>query len=60
MKRELSACVIQKFNGYELIGNSINSTERKDLVLIDIGYEPTLKENKSIECFFCTKNLSWI
>ena len=52
MKRELSACVIQKFNGYELIRNSLNSKERKDFVPIDIVYKPTLKEIKSIECFF--------
>ena len=29
MKKELSACVIQKFNGYELLRNHLNSRERK-------------------------------
>ena len=43
MKRELSACVIQKLNGYELIRNSLNSKNRKDFVPIDIVYKPTLK-----------------
>ena len=55
MKRELSACVIQNFNGYKLIRNSLNSKERKDFVPVDIVYEPVLNENKSIECFFAPK-----
>ena len=55
MKRELSACVIQKFNGYELIRNLLNSKERKDFVPIHIVYEPTLNENKPIECFYALK-----
>ena len=52
MKRELSSCVIQKFNGYELLRNNLNSSEKKDFIPIDIIYEPTLDENKKIECFF--------
>ena len=52
MKRELSSCVIQKFNGYELIRNNLNVLEKKDFIPIDIVYQPTLDENKKIECFF--------
>ena len=52
MKRELSACIIQKFNGYELLRNHLNSTERKNFIPIDIVYEPTLNEKKTIVCFF--------
>lgn len=55
MKRELSACTIQKFNGYELLRNHLNSRERKDFMLIDVVYEPTLNKNKSVECFFAPK-----
>ena len=55
MKRELSACIIQKFNGYELLRNHLNSIERKDFIPIDVVYEPTLNENKIIECFFAPK-----
>ena len=29
MKRELSSCVIQKFNGYELLRNNLNVLEKK-------------------------------
>ena len=52
MKRELSACIIQKFNGYELLRNHLNSTERKNFIPIDIVYKPTLNEKKPIVCFF--------
>ena len=55
MKGELSACGIQKFNGYELLINHLSSTERKDFIPIDVVYEPTLNENKAIECFFTPK-----
>ena len=55
MKLELSACIIQKFNGYELLRNHLNSIERKDFIPIDVVYEPTLNENKIIECFFAPK-----
>ena len=52
MKRELSPCVIQKFNGYELLRNNLNVHEERDFIPIDIVYEPTLDENKKIACFF--------
>ena len=52
MKRELSLFVIQKFNGYEMLRNNLNSLKKKDSIPIDIIYEPTLDENKKIECFF--------
>ena len=48
MKRKLSACIIQKFNGYELFRNHLNSTEQKDFIPIDVVYEPTLNEKKVI------------
>ena len=52
MKRELSACIVQMFNGYELLRNHLNLTERKNFILIDIVCEPTLNEKKPIVCFF--------
>ena len=55
MKQELSARIIQKFNGYEILRNHLNSIERKDFIPIDVVYEPTLNENKIIECFFAPK-----
>ena len=52
MKRELSACIIQKFNGYELLRNHLNATERKNFIPIDIVYQPTLNEKNPVVCFF--------
>ena len=42
MRAELSACVIQKFNGYDLLRNKLQRIEKKNLLPIDIVYEPTL------------------
>ena len=55
MKRELSSCIIQKFNGYELLRNNLNSFEKKDFIPLDIVYEPTLDENKKNWMFFCAR-----
>ena len=52
MKRELSSCIIKEFNGYELLRNNLNFSEKQDFIPIDIVYEQTLDENKKIECFF--------
>ena len=54
VRKELSACVIQKFNRYELLRNHLNSDEKQNYILIDIVYEPTLGDEKPIDCFFCT------
>ena len=52
MKRELSACIIEKFSEYKLLRNHLNSTERKKFIPNDIVYKPTLNEKKTITCFF--------
>ena len=52
MKAELFAYVIQEFNGYELLRSNLNYSEKKNLLPIDIVYEPTLNTEKPIECFF--------
>ena len=51
-KRELSACVVQKFNGYELLRNHLNSNERQNFVPVEIVYKPTLDDTKEINCYF--------
>ena len=55
MRAELSACVIQKFNGYDLLRANLKYSEKKNLLLIDIVYEPTLNTEKPIECFLHVK-----
>ena len=52
MRAELSACVIQKFNGYDLLRAYLKYSEKKNLIPIDIVFEPTLNTEKPIECFF--------
>ena len=52
VRRELSSCAIQKFNGYELLRNHLQQRKAKDFKLIDIVYEPTLDVNKPISCFY--------
>ena len=55
MRAELSACVIQKFNGYDLLRASLKYSEKKDLLPIDIVYELTLNTEKPIKCFFASE-----
>ena len=52
MRRELLACVIQKFNGYELLRNHLQHGERRHFFPIDVVYERTLDKKKTIFCFF--------
>ena len=52
MRKELPACAIQEFNGYELLRNHLNYVERKDFIPIGIVYEPTLDTKKPILCFY--------
>ena len=55
MRAELSTCVIQKFNGYDLLRANLKYSEKKDLLLIDIVYEPTFNTEKPIDCFFASE-----
>ena len=55
MRAELSACILQKFNGYDLLRASLKCSEKKDLLPIDIVYETTLNTEKPIECFFASE-----
>ena len=52
MRKELPACAIQEFDGYELLRNHLNYVERKDFILIDIVCESTLDTKKPILCFY--------
>ena len=52
MKIELSACVIEKFNGYEFLRSHLQSKEKIFFIPIDIVYEPTFNDEKPIKYFF--------
>ena len=52
MRAELFSCVIQKFNGYDLLKTQLSRDEKKNLLPLDIVYELTLDLNKPILCYF--------
>ena len=52
MKAELSSCVIRKFNGYDFLRSELRNNEQKNLLPLDIVYEPTQDTSKPIYCFF--------
>ena len=54
MEAELSACVIQKFNGYDILRTKLKKDEKKNLAPLDIVDELTHL------LFFCTKSLACI
>ena len=55
VKAELSSCVLQKFNGYDLLRVELALDKRKNLLPVDIVYEPTQDKNKPIYCYYAPK-----
>ena len=53
--RNLSACFVGKFNGYEVIRNDLARKERLDFQPIDIVYEPCFDETTPVICNFTPK-----
>ena len=54
--RDLSYCVINKFNGYNILKAEIKDEEKKVHQPIDIVYVPIKNSNEIINCYF-TDNL---
>ena len=52
---DLSSCVIQKFNRYEILKHQLKDQEKQFHEPVDIIYEP-VNDDSSIACFF-TGNL---
>ena len=52
--REVSSCVKQRFNGFNVLSIEYNKKIRKKFVSIDIIYKPVKKVDDIIECFFST------
>ena len=52
---EVSACVIQRFNGFNLVRLEFDHQIRRDFTPIDIIYKPVKKENEVLNCFFTDK-----
>ena len=52
---EVSACVIERFNGFTIIRLEFDNEIRKDFTPVDIIYKPVKKENTILNCFFTEK-----
>ena len=53
--RELSACIIERFNGFQIVRLEFDNEIRKDFKPINIIYKPVIKLNSIIDCFFTTQ-----
>ena len=49
---ELSSCIIQKFNRYDVLKTELKHYEKKNLLPLDTVYKPTQDKTKPIYCFF--------
>ena len=52
---EVSACVIERFNGFTIVRLQIDNEIRKEFLPIDIIYKPVKKQNAILNCFFTDK-----
>ena len=50
--RNLSSCVLEKFNGYETIRSDISNKKKLDFMPINIVYESSFDEEKPVFCNF--------
>ena len=51
--RNLSTCILQKFNGYNIIRKNLERKEKVDYEPIDITYEPSFDLIVPVLCYFC-------
>ena len=49
---EVSACIIERFNGFQIVRLEYDNEIRKEFKPIDIIYKPVIKLNAIINCFF--------
>ena len=50
--RELSSCIYEKFNGFNIISIEHGKKLRKKFKPIDIIYKPVKKPDAEIKCYF--------
>ena len=50
--RQLSSCVCQKFNGFNIVSVEYRRKLRKKFKPIDLVYKPMRKPNEQIKCYF--------
>ena len=60
LTKNLSSCVIEKFNGHEIIKNNLSHQEKINFRPIEIVYEPSFDERTPVVCNFTLKiNLAY-
>ena len=52
---EVSACVVERFNGFTTVRLEFDNEIRREFKPIDIIYKPVKKENAVLNCFFTDK-----
>ena len=52
---EVSACVVERFNGFTIVRLEFDNEIRKEFTPVDIIYKPVKKENAILNCFFTEK-----
>ena len=58
--RDLSGCIIEKFNGFNIVRIEFDRKLRQKMSPIDIIYKPVKREDEIIECFFSSQiNLAY-
>ena len=50
--RQLSSCITEKFNGFNIISIEYGKKSRRKFKLIDIIYKPVKKADAEIKCCF--------
>ena len=53
--RNLSSSVLEKFNEYEMIRNSLSSKEKAEFLPINVVYEPVCYKTVAVPCYFTSK-----
>ena len=60
LTKNLSSCIIEKFNGHEIIKNNLSHQEKINFRPIEIVYEPSFDERTPVVCNFTLKiNLAY-
>ena len=49
---QISACVIERFNGFTIVRLEFDNKIRRDFTPVDIIYKPVKKETQILNCFF--------
>ena len=58
--RDLSSCIIEKFNFFNIVSLELPKKLRQEMSPIDIIYKPVKKDTENIECFFSNRiNLAY-